>query len=41
MLNEVACYTIHPDGSDDCHIVFVAREYETGENGVRLNGAVF
>ena len=40
MLNEVACYTILPDGSDGCVIAFAAREYASGENGVRLDGAV-
>ena len=40
MLNEVACYTILPDGSDGCRIAFAAREYASGENGVRLDSAV-
>ena len=37
--NEVACYTILPDGSDGCRVAFAAREYASGEIGVRLDGA--
>ncbi len=37
--NEVACYTILPDGSDGCCVAFAAHEYASGENGVRLDGA--
>ena len=36
--NEVAFYTILPDGSDGCRIAFAAREYALGKNGVRLDG---
>ena len=38
--NEVACYTILPNGSDGWRVSFAAHEYASGENGVRLDGAV-
>ena len=36
--NELSCYTINSDGSDGCHVCFVAREYTARENGHQLDG---
>jgi hypothetical protein len=38
--NEIACYIISSDGSDDCHVGFTTREYVVGDNGPRLDGAI-
>ena len=38
--NELACFSLNPDGSDGCHVAFAAREYAAGENGQRLDGAL-
>ena len=40
VVDEMACYTIKPDGTDGCRISFLAKEYATGDRGVRLNGAI-
>ena len=31
--NELACFSLNPDGSDGCRVAFAAREYAAGENG--------
>ena len=38
--HKLACYTINGDGTDGCHVCFVAREVLAGGNAARLNGAV-
>ena len=38
--NELACYTIDKNGSDGCRVCFTAREYASGDNDLRLDGAV-
>ena len=39
-IDEMACYTIKPDGTDGCRISFLAKEYASGDKGLRLNGAI-
>ena len=36
--NKLSCYTINSNGSNGCHVCFVAREYAVRENGHRLDG---
>ena len=38
--NELACFSLNPDGSDGCCVAFAAREYAAGENGQRFDGAL-
>jgi hypothetical protein len=38
--HELACYTINSDGSDGCRVGFTARAYASGENDLRLDGAI-
>ena len=38
--HELACYTINGDGTDGCHVCFVAREFAAGGNAARLNSTV-
>ncbi len=38
--HELACHTINGDGTDGCHVCFVAREVAADGNAARLNGAV-
>ena len=40
VVDEMACYTIKPDGTDGCHVSFLVKEYATCDRGVRLNGAI-
>ena len=35
----LAGYMVNDDGSDSCHVYFVAREYAVGVGGQRLDGA--
>ena len=39
-VDEMACYTITFDGTDGCHVAFLAKEYAAGDRGLRLNGAI-
>ena len=36
--NELSCYIINSDGSNGCHVCFVACEYAARENGRQLDG---
>ena len=36
--HKLECYTINGDGTDGCHVCFVAREVSAGGNAARLNG---
>jgi hypothetical protein len=38
--NELACFALNPDGADGCRVTFAAREYASGENGRRFDGAL-
>ena len=38
--NKLACYIVNSNGSDGCHVCFVAREYAAGENACRLDGGI-
>jgi hypothetical protein len=40
VVDEMACYTIKPDGTDGCRVSFLAKEYTAVDRGVRLNGAI-
>ena len=40
VVDRMACYTIKADGTDGCRVSFLAKEYATGDRGVRLNGAI-
>jgi hypothetical protein len=40
VVDEMACYTFKPDGTDGCHNSFLVKKYVTGDRGVRLNGAI-
>ncbi len=39
--DELACYTIHDDGSDGCRVCFTSREFAAGEMGVGWMGRSF
>ena len=39
VMDKIACYTIKPDGTDECRVSFLAKDYATSNRGVRLNGA--
>jgi hypothetical protein len=34
----LACYEMHPDESDGCHVCFAAREFAIGRRGQFLDG---
>jgi hypothetical protein len=38
--HELACYTMNKDGTDGCHVCFVAREVSAGGNAIQLDGAI-
>ena len=38
--NELAAYSLNPDGSDGCRVGFASREFPAGPNGVRFDGAL-
>ncbi len=38
--NELACYTMHANGSDGCQVCFTAREYAAGGNDCQLDGTI-
>ena len=40
VVDEMACYTIKPDGTDGCRISFLAKEYTAVDRRVRLNGVI-
>ena len=38
--NELACFSLNPNGSDGSRVALAAREYTAGENGRRFDGAL-
>ncbi len=38
--NELAAYSLNPDGSDGCRVGFASREFAAGPNGVRFDGSL-
>ena len=37
---KLACYTINEDGTDGCHVCFVAPEVSAAGNATRLDGTI-
>ena len=38
--HKLACYTTNEDGTDGCHVCFVAREMSAAGNAIRLDGVI-
>ena len=38
--DELACYVVRTNGTDDCRVGFMAKEYAAGEKGAKLDGVI-